>query len=75
MISNFYKNSNLGENGEFGKNLSKVWQKLWQDDKRGMSLNVGFYENAIFSKSMNFGQNTSKVWQNSNETKRGILYK
>ena len=42
MISNFYKNSNLGENGEFGKNLSKVWQKLRQDDKRRMSLIVGF---------------------------------
>ena len=69
MISNFY------ENGEFGNNLSKVSQKLRQDDKRRMSLIVGFYENAIFSKSMNFGKNTSKVWQNSNETKGGILYK
>ena len=28
MISNFYNNNNLCENGEFGKNLSKVWQKL-----------------------------------------------
>ena len=75
MISNFYKNNNLDENGEFGSNLSKVLQKLRQDDKRRMSLIVGFYENAIFSKSMNFGKNTSKVWQNSNETKGGILYK
>ena len=75
MISNFYKNNNLGENGEFGTNLSKVLQKLRQDDKRRMSLIVGFYENAIFSKSMNFGKNTSKVWQNSNETKGSILYK
>ena len=55
MISNFY------ENGEFGNNLSKVSQKLRQDDKRRMSLIVGFYENAICSKSMNFGKNTSKV--------------
>ena len=75
MISNFYKNNNLGENGEFGNNLLKVSQKLRQDDKRRMSLIVGFYENAIFSKSMNFGKNTSKVWQNSNETKGGTLYK
>ena len=75
MISNFYKNNNLGENGEFGNNLLKVSKKLRQDDKRRMSLIVGFYENAIFSKSMNFGKNTSKVWQNSNETKGGTLYK
>ena len=42
------ENSNFGENGQFGKNLSKVWQKLKQDDSRRMSLIVGFYENAIF---------------------------
>ena len=42
------ENSNFGENGQSGKNLSKVWQKLKQDDKRRMSLIVGFYENAIF---------------------------
>ena len=30
------------ENGEFGKNLSKAWQKLKQDDKRRMSLILGF---------------------------------
>ena len=42
------ENSNFGENGQFGKNLSKVWQKLKQDDKRRMSLVVGFYENTIF---------------------------
>ena len=41
------ENSNFGENGQFGKNLSKVWQKLKQGDKRRMSLIVGFYENAI----------------------------
>ena len=41
------KNSNFGENGKFGNNFSKVWQKLKQDNKRRMSLIVGFYENAI----------------------------
>ena len=40
-----------------------------------MSLIVGFYENAIFFDINEFWENTSKVWQNSNETKRGILYK
>ena len=45
MIS---ENSNFGKNGQFGKNLSKVSQKLKQDDKRRMSLIVGFNENAIF---------------------------
>ena len=41
------ENSNFGKNGEFGKNLSKVWQKL-KHDKRRMSLIVGSYEKTIF---------------------------
>ena len=40
MIS---ENSNFVKNGEFGKSLSKVWEKLKQDDKRRMSLIVGSY--------------------------------
>ena len=48
------ENSNFGENGQFGKNLSKVWQKLKQNDKRRMSLIVGFYENAIFCEISEF---------------------
>ena len=58
MIS---ENSNFVKNGEFGKSLSKVWQKLEQDDKRRMSLIVGPYENATFCETNEFFENPSKV--------------
>ena len=54
------ENSNFGENGQFGKNLSKVQQKLKQDDKRRMSLIVGFYENAIFCEGNKFLEKSMK---------------
>ena len=54
------ENSNFGENGQFGKNLSKVWQMLKQDDKRMMSLIVGFYENAIFCEINKFLEKSIK---------------
>ena len=71
------ENSNFDGNGEFGKNLSKVWQELKQDDKRRMSLILGFYEKChVLRNQRIFSENTSKVWQNSNEkSKTGILYK
>ena len=43
-------------NGDFTKmtnlekNLFKVWQKLKQDDKRGMSIIVGFTKMTYFAK-------------------------
>ena len=70
------ENSNFGENGQFDKNLSKVWQKLKQDDKRRMWLIVGFAKMPFFAKSANFWKNLSKVWPHLNEaTETGILYK
>ena len=54
------KNSNFGENGQFGKNLSKVWQELKQYDKKGMSLIVGFYENAILCEINKFLEKSIK---------------
>ena len=54
------ENSNFGENGQFGKNLSKVWQKLKQDDNRRMSLIVGFHENAIFCEINKFLEKSIK---------------
>ena len=48
MIS---ENSNFVKNGEFGKSLSKVWEKLKQDDKRRMSLIVGSYEISTFGET------------------------
>ena len=42
------ENSNLEKMANLARYLSKVWQKLTQDDKRRMSLIVGFYESAIF---------------------------
>ena len=48
-------------NGDlFGKNLW-VWQKLKQDDKRGMSIIVGFTKMTNFSKFSNV--NSSKNWR------------
>ena len=40
--------------------LSKVWQKLTQDDKRRMSLIVGFYESAIFYEINEFVEKSIK---------------
>ena len=57
MIS---ENSNFVKNGEFGKSLSKVWEKLKQDDKRRMSLIVGFYENAVFCEINEFLEKSIK---------------
>ena len=44
----------------FGKNLL-VWQKLKQDDKRGMSIVVGFTKMTNFSKLANL--DSSEIWQ------------
>ena len=44
----------------FGKNLL-VWQKLKQDDKRGMSIVVGFTKMTNFSKLANL--DSSKIWR------------
>ena len=49
------------ENDKFGKNLFKVWQKLKQDKKRGMSIIVGFTKMTYFAKRTGeFG----KDWDN-----------
>ena len=49
------------ENDKFGKNLFKVWQKLKQDEKRGMSIIVGFTKMTYFAKRTGqFG----KDWDN-----------
>ena len=53
-------NSNFVKNGEFGKSLSKVWQKLKQDDRRRMSLIEGSYENATSCVTNNFFQKSIK---------------
>ena len=37
-------------NDKFGKKLFKVWQKLKQDDKSGMSIIVGFTKMTYFAK-------------------------
>ena len=52
--SDFTKMTNLE------KKLFKVWQKLKQDDKRGMSIIVGFTKMTYFAKPANFG----KDWDN-----------
>ena len=54
------ENSNFGKNDEFGKNLSKVWKKLKQDDKRRISLIVGSHENAIFCETNEFFEKSMK---------------
>ena len=49
------------EDDKFGKNLFQVWQKLKQDDKRGMSIIVGFTKMTYFPKRTGeFG----KDWDN-----------
>ena len=57
MIS---ENSNFVKNGEFGKSLSKVWEKLKQDDKRRMSLIVGSYEISTFGETNEFFEKSIK---------------
>ena len=54
------ENSNFGKNDEFGKNLSKVWKKLKQDDKRRILLIVGSHENAIFCETNEFFEKSMK---------------
>ena len=44
------------ENDKFGTNLFKVWQKLKQDDKRGMSIIVGLTK-------MTFCETYRRIWQ------------
>ena len=48
--SDFTKMTNLA------KNLFKVWQKLKQDDKRGMSIIVGFTKMTNFAKPANLAR-------------------
>ena len=57
MIS---ENSNFVKNGEFGKSLSKVWEKLKQDDKRRLSLIVGSYEISTFGETNEFFEKSIK---------------
>ena len=44
------------ENDKFGKKLFPVWQKLKQDDKRGMSIIVGFTKMTYFAKPVNLAR-------------------
>ena len=44
------------ENDKFGTNVFKVWQKLKQDDKRGMSIIVGLTK-------MTFCETYRRIWQ------------
>ena len=55
--SDFTKMTNLA------KNLFKVWQKLKQDDKRGMSIIVGFTKMTYFAKFANLAKESLKVCQ------------
>ena len=41
----------------------KVWQKIKQDDKRGMSIIVGFTKMTYFAKLANLAKASLKVWQ------------
>ena len=41
----------------------KVWQKIKQDDKRGMSIIVGFTKMTYFAKLANLAKDSLKVWQ------------
>ena len=65
----FGKNSNEVTNDKFIKfiNLAKkpikVWQKIKQDDKRGMSIIVGFTKMTYFAKLANLAKDSLKVWQ------------
>ena len=44
------------ENAKCGKKLFPVWQKLKQDDKRGMSIIVGFTKMTYFAKPVNLAR-------------------
>ena len=44
------------ENDKFGKNLFEVWQKLQQDDKRGMLIIVSFTKITYFAKPANLAR-------------------
>ena len=52
------------ENDKCGKNLFKVWQKLKQDDKRGMSIIVGFTKMTYFAKPANLARTETMKQQN-----------
>ena len=54
------ENIKFGENGQSGKNLSKVWQKWKQDDKRRMSLTASFYEDVNFCEINKFLEKSIK---------------
>ena len=54
------KNSNFGLNGEFGKNLSKVWQKFWARWQKKDVVNCGFLRNAIFCEINEFLEKSIK---------------
>ena len=56
--SDFTKMTNLG------KNLFKVWQKLKQDHKRGMSIIVGFTKMTYFAKPANLARTETMKQQN-----------
>ena len=56
--SDFTKMTNLA------KNLFKVWQKLKQDDKRGMSIIVGFTKMTYFAKPANLARTETMRQQN-----------
>ena len=53
------------ENDKFGKNLFKVWRKLEQDDKRGMSIIVGLTKITYFAKAANLARIETMRQQNS----------
>ena len=53
------------ENDKFEKNLFKVWQKLEQDDKRGMLIIVGFTKMTYFAKPANMARIETMRQQNS----------
>ena len=70
------------ENDKFGKNLFKVWQKLKQDEKRGMSIIVDFTKMTFFPKRTGeFGKDWDNVttkqlyWQLAFLTKMANLGK
>ena len=58
------------ENDKFGKNFFKVWQKLKQDEKKGMSKIVGFTKMTYFAKRTGkFG----KDWDNDQSINQSTL--
>ena len=59
---NFIKFINLA------KKFSKVWQKIEQDDKKGMPIIVGFTKMTYFAKFANLAKESFKFCQKLNET-------